>query len=34
MRKCELRDLGRIGYGEAFELQRELVEKRKWSIPT
>jgi lipoyl(octanoyl) transferase len=29
MRKCELRDLGRIGYGEAFELQRELVEKRK-----
>jgi lipoyl(octanoyl) transferase len=29
MRKCELRDLGRIGYGEAFELQRALVERRK-----
>jgi lipoyl(octanoyl) transferase len=29
MRKCELLDLGRIGYGEAFELQRVLVEKRK-----
>jgi lipoyl(octanoyl) transferase len=25
MRKCELRDLGRMGYAEAFELQRELV---------
>jgi lipoyl(octanoyl) transferase len=29
MRKCEVRDLGRIGYGEAFELQRKLVEERK-----
>ncbi|HEY6344211.1 MAG TPA: lipoyl(octanoyl) transferase LipB [Bryobacteraceae bacterium] len=26
---CELRDLGRMGYGEAFALQRELVERRK-----
>ncbi len=29
MRDFELRDLGRIGYGEALELQRELVERRK-----
>jgi lipoyl(octanoyl) transferase len=29
MRRCELRDLGRTGYGEALELQRVLVEKRK-----
>jgi len=29
MRKCELRDLGRVGYAEAFELQRGLVERRK-----
>jgi len=29
MRKCELRDLGRIEYGEAFDLQRDLVERRK-----
>lgn len=29
MRICEWRELGRIGYGAAFELQRELVEKRK-----
>lgn len=29
MRKCELRDLGRVGYAEAFELQRDLVERRK-----
>lgn len=29
MRKCEVRDLGRTGYGEAFELQRRLVEERK-----
>ena len=29
MRKCELRDLGRAGYAEAFELQRGLVERRK-----
>jgi lipoyl(octanoyl) transferase len=26
---CELRDLGRVGYAEAFELQRALVERRK-----
>jgi len=26
---CELRDLGRIGYTEAFELQQVLVERRK-----
>ncbi len=29
MRRCELRDLGRIEYGDAFERQRELVERRK-----
>ena len=29
MRSCEFEDLGRIGYGEALELQRALVEKRK-----
>lgn len=29
MRKCELRDLGLIGYGEALEVQRALVERRK-----
>jgi len=29
MRECELRDLGRVGYAEAFELQRNLVERRK-----
>ncbi len=29
MHKCEVRDLGRIGYGEAFALQRGLVERRK-----
>jgi len=29
MRNCELRDLGRIEYAEAFALQRELVEQRK-----
>ncbi len=29
MRSCELRDLGRAGYAEAFELQRRLVERRK-----
>lgn len=34
MRKCELRRLGRIGYEEAFELQRQLVAARKQgSIP-
>ena len=29
MRTCEVRDLGRLAYGNAFELQRGLVEKRK-----
>lgn len=29
MRNCEWRDLGRIDYGEAFERQRALVERRK-----
>lgn len=29
MRKCELHDLGRIGYEEAFAWQRDLVERRK-----
>src|SRR5574341_990063 len=29
MRRCELRDLGRVEYGQAFELQRELVARRK-----
>src|SRR5690242_19112465 len=29
MRKCEMRDVGRMGYAEAFSLQRELVERRK-----
>ncbi len=29
MFKCEVRDLGRTGYAEAFELQRRLVEQRK-----
>jgi len=29
MRRCELRDLGRVEYSEAFELQRALVEERK-----
>jgi lipoyl(octanoyl) transferase len=29
MRKLEVRDCGRIGYAEAFALQRELVEQRK-----
>jgi lipoyl(octanoyl) transferase len=32
MRKCELRELGRIEYGEAFELQRSLVERRKQGL--
>jgi lipoyl(octanoyl) transferase len=32
MRKCELHDLGRIEYGQALELQRELVEKRKQGL--
>lgn len=29
MYRCELRELGPIGYAEAFELQRQLVERRK-----
>jgi lipoyl(octanoyl) transferase len=29
MRNCELRDLGRVAYGDALELQRALVERRK-----
>ncbi len=29
MRDCELHELGRIGYGEAFQLQKTLVERRK-----
>jgi lipoyl(octanoyl) transferase len=29
MSKCEVRDIGRTGYAEAFELQRLLVERRK-----
>jgi lipoyl(octanoyl) transferase len=29
MRKLEVRDCGRMGYAEAFALQRELVEQRK-----
>jgi len=29
MRTCEVRDLGRVGYAQAFALQRELVEQRK-----
>src|SRR6266852_4674823 len=28
-RRCEMRDLGCMGYAEAFELQRALVERRK-----
>src|SRR5579875_2004153 len=29
MAACAVRDLGRVGYGEALELQRALVERRK-----
>jgi lipoyl(octanoyl) transferase len=29
MRSCEIRDLGNMEYGAAWDLQRELVEKRK-----
>ena len=29
MRSCQLRDLGRIEYGKAFELQQQLVAERK-----
>ena len=28
-RACEMRDLGCLGYAEALEIQKELVEKRK-----
>ncbi len=31
MRLCEVRNLGRTGYAEAFALQRELVDRRKRS---
>ena len=34
MRNCEVRDMGRIGFGAAFALQQELAEERKrGSIP-
>ena len=29
MLSCEFRDLGRVRYGDAFDLQRDLVERRK-----
>ena len=29
MRKCELRELGRLEYGQALEMQRQFVEQRK-----
>jgi lipoyl(octanoyl) transferase len=32
MRPCELRDLGRLGYTEAFDIQRQLVEQRKRNL--
>jgi lipoyl(octanoyl) transferase len=32
MRKCELRELGRIGYGEALALQARLVGERKQGL--
>jgi lipoyl(octanoyl) transferase len=32
MYKCELRELGRIGYSQAFEYQRQLVEQRKQGL--
>ena len=32
MYKCEVRDLGRIEYARAFELQQRLVEQRKQSL--
>lgn len=32
MRRCELKDLGCMGYAEAFELQQSLVEKRKQGL--
>jgi len=34
MRRCELRDLGRLEYGQAFALQRDLVgERQRGEIP-
>src|SRR5260370_42483539 len=32
MYKCEMRELGRIEYGKAFELQQQLVEQRKRGV--
>ena len=32
MRKLNVRELGRVAYGEAFELQRQLVEQRKQGV--
>ena len=32
MYKCEVRELGRIEYGKAFELQQRLVERRKQGL--
>ena len=32
MRICEFRDLGRVGYMEAFDIQRQLVEQRKQGL--
>ena len=32
MPRCELRELGRLEYGKAFELQRKLVEERKRGV--
>ncbi len=32
MRKCELRDCGRLDYGQALQLQRTLVEQRKQGL--
>ncbi len=29
MRKCQVRELGRVGYGQALELQQQLVAERK-----
>jgi lipoyl(octanoyl) transferase len=29
MRKCDVRDLGRIGFAEAYALQLDLVSRRK-----
>jgi len=32
MRSCELQDLGRLGYGDALAIQKDLVEKRKHGL--